>query len=157
MKNPLIIEKPELQSAVHRYGWGLVTFAFWSIYVYLWLPLITLVAWWIGVYLFNIHMVELQGYNGLANKLALYSFIILALSALLIGWANIERFRFKGVKRRQGRPEVSAGQVAHQYHIQENQLISLRQKKSLEVHFSDEGKIAKITEYIRKKQDLDYI
>ncbi|MES2547554.1 MAG: poly-beta-1,6-N-acetyl-D-glucosamine biosynthesis protein PgaD [Pseudomonadota bacterium] len=150
MKNPLIIEKPELQSAMHRYGWGLVTFAFWSIYVYLWLPLITLLAWWAGVYLFNIHMVKLQGYDGLLSKLALYSFVIVSLSALLIGWANIERLRFQGVKRRLGRAEISAGQVAHHYKLQESHLVEFRQKKSLEVHFSDEGHIAKIIEYVCK-------
>ena len=118
--------------------------------MYLWLPLITLVAWWVGVYLFNVHMVELQGYEGLASKLALYSIIIVSLSALLIGWANIERLRFKGVKRRQGRPEVTVGQVAHQYNLPENHLLNLRQKKSLEVHFSADGNIAEIIEYIRK-------
>lgn len=150
MKNSLIIEKPELQPAVHRYGWGLVTFAFWTLYVYLWIPLITLLAWWIGVYLFNIHMVELQGYDGLSNKLALYLFVILSLSALLIGWANIERLRFQGVNRRQGRPEVTLSQVAHQYRLQESQLLAARQKKSLEVHFSDEGHIANMVEYVRK-------
>jgi biofilm PGA synthesis protein PgaD len=147
MKNPLIIEKPELQSAAHRYGWGLVTFAFWSIYVYLWLPLITLLAWWVGVYLFNIQMVELRGYDGLVNKLALYLFVILSLSIILIGWANIERLRFKGVKRRLGGTEVTVGEIARQYNLNEEQLIALRQKKSLEVYFSDQGHIAKITEY----------
>lgn len=150
MKNPLIIEKPELQSNVHRYGWAFVTFVFWTIYVYLWLPLITLVAWWVGAYLFNIHMVKLQGYEGLASKLVLYSIIIVSLSALLIGWANIERLRFKGVKRRQGRPEVTVSQVAHQYNLPENHLVGFRQKKSLEVHFSNDGNIAKIIEYVHK-------
>ncbi len=150
MKNPLIIEKPELQSNVHRYGWGLVTFIFWSIYMYLWLSLITLAAWWVGVYLFNVHMVKLQGYEGLASKLVLYSIIIVPLSALLIGWANIERLRFKGVKRRQGRPEVTVSQVAHQYNLSENHLLAFRQKKSLEVYFSNDGNIAKIIEYVRK-------
>ena len=50
------------------------------------------------------------------------------MGALLIGWANIERLRFKGVKRRQGRPEVTVSQVANQYNLPENHLVNFRQK-----------------------------
>ena len=147
MKNPLIIENPALQSSAQRYGWGVVTFAFWMVYIYLWIPLITLLAWWVGAKLFNIHFIQLQGYVGLMDKLGLYLLIIFMLSALLIGWANVERLRFKDKQRRLGRPSVTVSDVAKIYNMQENQLLALRERKSIVVHFSDKGTINKVAEY----------
>ena len=132
MKNPLIIENPALQSSAQRYGWGVVTFAFWMVYIYLWIPLITLLAWWVGAKVFNIHVIQL---------------IIFMLSALLIGWANVERLRFKDKQRRLGRPSVTVSDVAKIYNMQENQLLALRERKSIVVHFSDKGTINKVAEY----------
>lgn len=145
--HPLIIERPELQSNVQRYGWSSLTFIFWVIYVHLWLPLLTLAAWWVGAKLFNYHMIQLQGYAGLIDKLTLYSSIILIISALLIGWAELNRMRFKNQLRRMDVADVTVGEVARKYNIQEHQLTELRQKKSMKVHFSDNGVISEINEY----------
>jgi biofilm PGA synthesis protein PgaD len=145
--SPLIIERPELQSNVQRYGWSSVTFIFWVLYVYLWFPLLTLAAWWIGAKLFDYHMIQLQGYVGLIDKLSLYSSIILIISVILIGWAEINRMRFKGQLRRMGVADVTVGEVARKYNLQEHQLAELRQQKSMKVHFSDKGVISEIIEY----------
>lgn len=145
--NTLIIEKPELQTNVQRYGWTTVTFAFWAIYIYLWLPLITLVAWWVGVKLFHLHMIQLHGYEGLVDKLGLYSVIIFIVSITLIGWAEIDRMRFKNQLRRTDHTPITVGEVAKKYNLQEHELNLLRQKKSMVVHFSDDGIISEIAEY----------
>lgn len=147
MSKSLIIERPELQSHVHRYGWSSVTFIFWVLYIYLWLPLITLIVWWIGVKLFHTQMIEFNGYTGLIGKLGLYGTIIIILSATLIGWANVERFRFKDSVRRSDSTPVPVGDIAKLFKLQENQLIQLRQKQSLIVHFSEKGQMAEIEEY----------
>ena len=145
MKNPLIIERPELQSNAQRYGWSSITFIFWLLYIYLWLPLITLVAWWVGAKLFNLHIIQLNGYVGLLDKLGLYAAIIFIISAMLIGWAKIEHLRFKNKPRRKGSSAVTDREVAKKYNLQESQLAQLRLEKSLVVHFSDKGVISRIT------------
>ena len=145
MKNPLIIDRPELQSNAQRYGWGSITFIFWLFYIYLWLPLITLAAWWIGAKLFNLHMIQLSGYTGLLDKLGLYAAIIIIISAMLIGWAKIEHLRFKDKPRRKDSFAVTDREVAKKYNLQESQLAQLRLEKSVMVHFSDMGTITEIT------------
>ncbi len=145
--NTLIIEKPELQTNAQRYGWTTVTFVFWALYIYLWLPLITLLAWWVGVKLFHLHMIQLHGYEGLLDKLGLYSVIIFIVSITLIGWAEIDRMRFKNKLRRTDRKPITASEVAKKYNLQEHELSLLRQKKSMVVHFSDKGVISDIAEY----------
>jgi len=148
MKNPLIIEKPELQTITQRYGWSSVTFFFWILYIYLWIPLITLVAWLVGAKLFHLNMIQLKGYEGLVDNLGLYSLIIVLISVILIGWAEIDRMRFKNKLRRLDHEEVTISDIAKKYNLQENQLTQLRQKKSMIVHFSDKGAISDIVEYI---------
>ena len=145
MKNRLIIDRPELQSKTQRYGWGSITFIFWLFYIYLWLPLITLAAWWIGAKLFNLHMIQLSGYTGLLDKLGLYAAIIIIISVLLIGWAKIEHLRFKDKPRRKDSFAVTDREVAKKYNLQESQLAQLRLEKSVMVHFSDMGTITEIT------------
>jgi biofilm PGA synthesis protein PgaD len=147
MRNELIIERPELQTMSQRYGWKSVTFLFWMFYLYLWVPLITLVVWLVGVKLFHINMIELKGYESLVDKLGLYSGIILTISIILIGWAEVNRMRFKNKLRRLDSDELSIGEVAKKYNLEVSNLSLLRQKKSIMVHFSDEGAISEISEY----------
>ena len=154
MKNPLIIERPELQSNVQRYGWSSITFIFWLLYIYLWLPLITLVAWWVGAKLFNLHIIQQNGYVGLLDKLGLYAAIIFIISAILIGWAKIEHLRFKNKPRRKDSSAVTDREVAKKYNLQEIQLVQLRLEKSVVVHFSDKGAISRITGFSNSNQKV---
>ena len=142
MKNSLIIERPELQSRTQRYGWKSITFAFWMFYVYLWMPLITLIVWWIGVKLFHINMIQLEGYKSLVDKLGMYAAIILIISMILIGWAEINLMRFKNKIRRLDNNELSVDEVAKRYNLKTNHLTLLRQKKSIIVYFNDKGDIS---------------
>lgn len=144
MKNPMIIDRPELQSNAQRYGWSSITFIFWLLYIYLWLPLITLMAWWVGAKFFNLHIIQLSGYTGLLDKIGLYAAIVIVISVTLIGWAKIEHLRFKDKPRRKGRPAVTDTEVAKKYNLQESQLIKLRLEKSIVVYFSDKGAISQI-------------
>ena len=155
MKNTLIIDRPELQSNAHRYGWSSVTFIFWVLYIYLWLPFITLVAWWIGAEFFNLHIIQLSGYSGVIEKLGLYAAIILVISVVLIGWAKIEHLRFKDKPRRKGGTAVTVAEVAKIYNLDENQLIQLRQEKSVVVHFSDKGVMSSIAKFSRNNKTLE--
>ena len=142
--NKMIIEKPELQTPVERYGWSTVTFAFWMLYVYLWIPLLTLVAWWVGAKLLNYHMIELNGYKGLIDQLGLYSVIIIMLSITLIGWAEIDRMRFKNQMRRVDHLPLTDREIAMKLNLHEHQLRQLREKNSMKVHFSEKGIIFEV-------------
>ena len=147
MSQSLIIEAPELQSHVQRYGWSSVTLFFWMLYIYLWLPFITFLAWWIGLKILHRQIIELHGYEGVIDKLGLYSMIVIILSIALIGWARVENYRFKDSIRRVGRSSVSVGEIAKVFSLQESQLARLMQKQSVIVYFSEEGKLIEIAEY----------
>lgn len=91
----VIINRPELQSPVQRTLNRVLTLIAWAAYMYLWLPLLTLLFWWIGV---SLGMHELQRtYLFIDADLFLILFKAAAIAAaLLIGWAEYNRWRFQG-------------------------------------------------------------
>ncbi|QWP75889.1 poly-beta-1,6-N-acetyl-D-glucosamine biosynthesis protein PgaD [Lysobacter sp. K5869] len=108
-----LIQKPGSQHPVPRTLWGVVTGAFWLAYLYLWMPVLTLVLWLLGL-------------RTVASELYLRThevdpFLMLALPAtaaavvaLLLVWAEYNRWRFAGndAERRTRLPDVTLDEVA---------------------------------------------
>jgi len=98
MKSP-IIERSDLQSPRQRTLSGALTLAFWALWFYLWLPVLALLAWALGVQQAFKYMVVLGGYHEVIRLLGLYSLIILLLGGGLVLWASYNIIRFHGVER----------------------------------------------------------
>ncbi|MFD0324851.1 poly-beta-1,6-N-acetyl-D-glucosamine biosynthesis protein PgaD [Lysobacter gummosus] len=108
-----LIQKPGAQPALPRTLWGMVTGAFWLIYLYLWTPVLTLVLWLLGI-------------RNVASELYLRKhevdpFLMLALPAtagvvvaLLLIWAEYNRWRFAEAssERRGSQRSVALEEVA---------------------------------------------
>jgi biofilm PGA synthesis protein PgaD len=117
MKN-LIIEKPDLVPLTNRIGWGLFTALFWIIWIYLWMPLITLFMWYLGfdfygrLFLHNSpsQLVELH------HIFLLYSSVVAALGGSLLLWARTEFMRFRNVHRRAPSKAVEIEELAQYAH-----------------------------------------
>lgn len=100
MKNPLIIDRPDLQAWEQKAFFGALTAAFWVLWVFLWLPLVTLLGWVFFGYQFQFHMINLGGYQGFMDLLKIYALIILFMNGALIAWAKYNHLRFRGIDRR---------------------------------------------------------
>ena len=90
---------------------GVLTLLAWALYAYLWLPLLTVVAWVLGV---RTSFVELYVRN---NHLDQDIFLVLlalavAATALLVGWAEYNRHKFGGPDRRVNPSDVEMHDVA---------------------------------------------
>ncbi len=141
MKNNLIIENPSLQSLSQRYGWFSVTFLFWLIYVYLWLPLLSLFAWWLGYKTFIHHMIELNGQVGFFNVLGFYLVVITSLTISLVGWARLELMRFRDKSQRLKPEPISVKDAADFYHLDVATLKLLQENRNVTIHFDENGNI----------------
>ena len=109
-----LIQKPGSQDAWPRTLWGVVTGAFWLAYLYLWIPVATLVMWLLGI-------------RRTASELYLREhgvdpFLMLVLPAtaavvvaMLLIWAEYNRWRFATAKgeRRGAQPTVGLDEVAN--------------------------------------------
>ena len=103
----IIIDRPELQSKGKRAIFGVLTAGLWSFYLYLLLPLASLLAWWLGFTAVYEELVMRHGWEALIELIGVYSAIVLAMGLMQIGWALGNWLRFYGRRdRRRERPPV---------------------------------------------------
>lgn len=140
----MIIENPKLQSKTQRSVWLIVTMILWLAYVYLWLPLISLAAWWFGYTSFKYHMITLNGIYGFKDLLITYALVITMLSGLLLCWAKLEHLRFKDKSRRNAILPVSNLALATYFNQTESTLLHMQTKKIVVVNYNQDGKITEL-------------
>ncbi|MCD2450647.1 poly-beta-1,6-N-acetyl-D-glucosamine biosynthesis protein PgaD [Methylicorpusculum oleiharenae] len=138
---PLIIDSPNLQSLKQKYLSTLLTFVFWVIWLYLWMPLITLIGWWTGIDLFYVHMIKLNGNQLLYQDLFFFLKGISLLGSTLAIWALYNYFRFRKVDRRTALPPVKNEQLSAFFGIEKDNLHNLQDTKYISVYFDQDGQI----------------
>lgn len=109
----IIIDRPELQSKSKRAIFGVLTAGLWTFYLYLLLPLASLLAWWLGFVVVYEEMVMLRGWEKLLGLLGVYGAVVLAMGLAQVGWALGNWLRFYGRRdRRRERPPVMRPEFA---------------------------------------------
>lgn len=107
---PPIIDHTPARGPRKRFASGALTAAAWTVYAWLWVPLITAVAWFIGV---RTAYVRLYLNESEIDAFLLLSLPVIALicGVLLIGWAEYNRVRFSKADRRKRRGAIDDEQV----------------------------------------------
>jgi len=157
MKNPLIIDRPDLQAWQHKAIFGTLTAAFWVVWLVLWLPLATLLGWLFFGYQFQFHMIRLDGYQGFLKLLTIYAMVILAMSCLLIVWAKYNHLRFRGMDRRKwvAAPTVEQLAVLHQQSV--DTIEQWRSYAVMTVHHDQRGTITRVVPALTENQDEELL
>lgn len=90
---------------------GAITLLAWVLYAYLWLPVITVIAWLLG---FRTTYIELavKNYEFDQNTFGILLALGVAATVLLIGWAEYNRHKFGGHDRRSPIDHVGVDDVA---------------------------------------------
>lgn len=106
-----LIRKPYAQAPLKRAAWGFVTAAFWGLYFYLWLPVVTLVLWLMGV---RTAFFEMYARNHHVDSFLVFAIPVIASACalVLITWAEYNRLRFSGRDRRAPQRDVTPAEVA---------------------------------------------
>lgn len=138
---PLIINSPSLQSLKQKYISAALTFIFWILWFYLWIPVITLLGWWAGADMFYLQMIELGGVELLFQDLEFILKCIALLGGSLAVWAAYNYYRFRNLERRTPLPNVSKEALAQHFGIDPKSLTDLQNAKYINVQFDDNGKI----------------
>ena len=122
----------------HRVFWGGVTGVFWLLYLYLWLPLITLAMWLLGV---NNTLVELYIPEGRVDAYLLVSLPLIALVCVTVlsVWAEYNRQRFQGVDRRASVESVGLEMLARSLGAASEVAVAMRAGKQMTLTMSDEA------------------
>ncbi len=136
-KHPLIIEEPDSLRLPHKITAVGLTLLFWGILLYLWQPLISMVAWALNVKLFYNHMIVLGGYHNFLALVIDYLIVIAIMGGILIIWARINLWRFRGKDRRKRPADASTAELAEYFEVSAEQLEQWRQQDSLAVTLND--------------------
>ena len=137
----LIIDRPSLQTSRQRLIFGSMTFIFWALWIYLWLPLVALIGWMLGFRIAYYEMIVKFGYVSLQHLLVFYLSIILFLGASLLVWAYYNYFRFRNKARRMQVAEVSVAALSERYHTAPETLALWAQARRLTLHHDAEGRV----------------
>jgi biofilm PGA synthesis protein PgaD len=151
-KRPLIIERPDLQTLTRRYGYASLTLIFWVAYLYLWLPVVSLLAWWLEAYLVYDQMIVLCGVTALYEGVRYYLGTILLIFVVLIGWAVVNYLRFRGLDRRRAPEPVTIEQVSEDFSVPVEILKNWQEAKSLTIHHDAFGNIISSPGRLRRMQ-----
>ena len=143
LKSPLI-ERPDLQSTRQRTLYGALTLAFWAFWFYLWLPVLALLAWMLGVQQAFKYMVVLEGYREVIRLLGIYSLIILLLGGALVLWASYNIIRFRGVERRIAALPVTPKEIGRDFGQDPESVARWQSEQRLYVTHDQDGRIARV-------------
>ncbi len=141
-----LIQNSDKLPRSHRVFWGSVTGVFWLLYLYLWLPLITLAMWMLGV---NNAVVELYIRKGTVDTYLLVALPLIALvcAVVLSAWAEYNRRRFQGLDRRAASEPVGIEMIARTLGAQSEVAAAMRVGKHMTLTMSDEATPVAVREH----------
>ena len=141
MKRPLIIEARHASTGRQKVVFGTLTLAFWAVWTYLWLPVVTFFAWLFGIHTVDDQMFVNGGYKTLQHMLGLYLAIALQLGAALVGWGVYNLIRFRGVERRLPRPIAETSALASHHAVTPDDLARWQGAAKLRVEHDEHGRM----------------
>jgi poly-beta-1,6-N-acetyl-D-glucosamine biosynthesis protein PgaD len=143
MKSPLI-ERSDLQSTRLRALYGTLTLAFWAFWVYLWLPLLALLAWGLGIEQAYQYMVAYGGYRDVIRLLGFYALVIGLLSGSLTLWALYNIVRFRGVENRVEARAITPTQCAAHFALDPQSILDWQGAQRLYVTHDAAGRVVQV-------------
>ena len=144
LKKPLIERGDLPQSPRQKLLYGALTLGFWALWLYLWLPLLALLAWTLGLQLAYKYMIVLGGLDEVIRLLSLYGLIIGLLGGSLIAWAFYNIYRFTGVERRVTNPPITALEIARDFGMDPLSVRAWQVARSLRATHDPEGRIVRV-------------
>ena len=151
--NKVLIDAPQLLSRRRRLADGLITGFMWVVYSYLWMPLISLVAWLLGFEFAYDVMIRAGGFETLIEVLWFYSAVVAIIFVVIAGWSLLNRYRFANRDRRHAVEPVSNAEIAEYFDIREKQLVVLQQSRISHISLNDDGQIVSVDEGIIGVED----
>jgi len=135
----LIINHPDLVRPGQRFTAMGITLFFWAVLLYLWQPLLSLIAWGFNIRLFYNHMIVLGGYHAFLELLQFYAIVVACLGGALILWARVNQWRFRGRERRRGSPDTDSQALCALFGLEPEALELAKASSNLTVTLAEDG------------------
>ncbi len=142
--NPLIIEHPEWQSMRQKTIYGGITLGFWAIWGYLFSPILSAIAWLLGLEIAYENMIGLGGYKGFLQLIADYLFVIFILGGSLLLWAFYNYCRFHGHEQRHAHSPVDIDTLSFSFGVEPSLIKKCHTHNKMTVFHDVQGRIISI-------------
>ncbi len=133
LRHPEILYRPELQSAGQRTLYSVLTLIAWTVWLYLFVPLVSLLAWWFGIDAFSRYLLEPADRSDLLTLLT-YSGVVVLSALVVVAWSIYNLRRYGGLDRRKPVPPVSDEELRQRHGIDAATLTALREQRRVVLH-----------------------
>ena len=138
------IHAPELLTRRRRAGDTMATGVMWILYMYLWVPLISLGAWLLGFEFAYDAMVRAGGASGLREVLWWYGVIVALIVGAVASWSLSNRRRFRRRNRRRASDVIGDEQLMECFGVSSADLECLRSGRVVEVTLGERGELTRV-------------
>lgn len=131
---------PEEMTARERARDTLITAILWAVYLYLWVPLVSLLAWALGFEFAYEVMVRAGGASDLLPILLEYAVVVSIIFSAFTIWSVSNRLRYKDLERRTRREPVDDAALASYFRIPQSQIAAMRSRQVIHVSIDEDGR-----------------
>lgn len=139
-EHPEIIYRPDLQPRGRRALFSGITLVAWLMWFYLFLPLLSVAAWWFGAVSFRQYMFD-PVRNSYLLTLTGYAIVVAVTALTIIGWSRYNQIRFGGPDRRRPLPAVTDEMMREKFQLDADMLERIQKAKTIELDFGEGGKL----------------
>ena len=111
---------------------------------YLWLPLVSLGAWYLGLQFAYDLALRSSGPESLVSLLISFGFILLGTTVVVILWSRIQRARFARHERRVFSPALESAEEQAHWALSAEDFHRIRSGKRLVIHLDDNGALTRV-------------
>ena len=134
-----LIDNPDRQEPAQRRMFGVLTGVAWAVYLYLWLPLITAVVWYLGLKSAYLEL-YLRDHHIDSFLVMVIPLIALVVAIVFLGWAEYNRMRFQRREDRRGTADnVTVNDMARGLGSTAVFVRQLQQTRNSVVHMNEEA------------------
>lgn len=137
-EHPDIIYRPDLQPPARRALFSGITFVAWLMWFYLFLPLLSVAAWWFGIESFRQYMFD-PARSGYLLTLTGYAIVVAVTALTIVGWSRYNQIRFGGPDRRRPLPPVSNEMMQEKFQLDADMLEQVQRAKTIKLTFGEGG------------------
>jgi biofilm PGA synthesis protein PgaD len=126
-----IIDKPNLKNFLRNITELSFTSLMWGFWLYLFLPLLNILIWLLGIRYFYVEVIKLAGYKELLNLLVKTGWVILAVFLVLRLWGYYNYRRFAKRERRKNLPPDEREKMVVYFQIPLEKIQDIQSSKEL--------------------------
>jgi biofilm PGA synthesis protein PgaD len=126
-----IIDNTKLKSFLRNVSeWSFTTLV-WALWLYLFLPLLNIILWLLGIRFFYVEVIEKAGYLQLLNLFTKMGWSILVVFIVLRFWGYYNYFRFGKKDRRKFVSSTTVEQLSGVFNLPPEKIVELQSKKEV--------------------------